>query len=98
MADPRVLVVNRTELVEEMRDKYGYLFCLRCKRSSGFYKLHVHHIIFRSEAPEHPFLHSKVNLYICCNECHDIFHKGNKDIAREKIVAERGLESIFIKS
>lgn len=91
--DPAILVKNRKELIEEMSDKFGYLFCIKCKRSSGFYKLHVHHLVYRSEAPNHPHLHSKANLYICCNECHDKFHQ-NKPI-RESILEERGLRELF---
>lgn len=94
-ADPRILVLNRKKIVEEMEDKYGYLFCQHCKRSRGFYKLHVHHIVFRSEAPEHEELHSPVNLLICCNECHDLFHK-EKSI-REPYLQERNLREIFSK-
>lgn len=91
--DPSILVKNRKELVEEMEDKYGYMFCEKCKRSSGFYKLHVHHLVFRSEAQYHPNVHDKRNLFICCNTCHDEFHK-EKDI-REPIIEERGLRKLF---
>lgn len=93
MSDPAILVKNRKELVEEMEDKYGYLFCINCKKSRGFYKLHVHHIIFRSEAPFHPELHSKKNLLICCDKCHDLFHK-HKEL-RIPYVQERGLKELF---
>jgi len=93
--DPSILVKNRKIIVEEMEDKYGYLFCLQCKRSRGFYKLHVHHLVFRSEAPDHPELHSKKNLFICCNDCHDKFHK-EKNI-REPILKERNLKEVFSK-
>jgi 5-methylcytosine-specific restriction endonuclease McrA len=91
--DPPVLVRNRKEMVQDMEDKYGYLFCEFCKRSRGFYKLHVHHIVFRSEAPHHKDLHDKKNLIICCDTCHDKFHK-NKWI-REPLVVARKLRELF---
>lgn len=91
--DPAILKKNRDYLVEEMKDMYGYLFCLKCKRSSGFYKLHVHHLVFRSEAPYHENLHDKKNLFICCNTCHDEFH-NNKEV-RQDIIEERGLRELF---
>lgn len=93
--DPAILVKNRNEVIEEMKDRYGYLFCEVCKRSSGFYKLHVHHLIFRSEAPNHENLHSKENLCICCNDCHTDFHSGDKDMKRIRFIKERGLDKKF---
>ena len=85
--DPAILKKNRDAIVDEMRDDYGYLFCLKCSKSSGFRNLHVHHLVFRSEAPYHPNVHDKKNLYICCDKCHDEFHK-NKYV-REPILASR---------
>lgn len=98
MNDPAELVKNRKELVDEMLDKYGYLFCQKrdCGTSKA-YKFEVHHIVFRSEAPKHPQLHSKVNLIIVCSGCHNqkpnSFH--NKKDERNYLVEERGLDKIF---
>lgn len=95
--DPAILVKNRNEVIEEMKDRYGYLFCEVCKRSSGFYKLHVHHIVFRSEAPYHEHVHDKRNLCICCDDCHTNFHAGNKDEKRVELVEKRRLYELFPK-
>lgn len=98
MNDPAELVKNRKELVDEMQDKYGYIFCQKkgCGTSRA-YKFEVHHIVFRSERPNHPMLHSKINLIIVCNECHNSgpnsFH--NKKEERNYLVVERQLDKIF---
>lgn len=98
MADPKELVKNRTELVEEIQDKYGYIFCQKkgCGTSRA-YKFEVHHIVFRSERPLHPRLHDKINLIIVCSNCHNqaenSFH--NKKDERNYLVIERGLDKIF---
>lgn len=91
-ADPKELVKNRKELVEAMSDRCGYLYCERCMMS-GVYKFHVHHIVYRSEAPNHDMLHNKKNLIIVCNVCHDKFH-SNKSI-RNELLVQRGLDQIF---
>lgn len=91
--DPSVLVKNRNDIVEEMREQFGYVFCLECDRSSGFRNLHVHHIVFRSEAPHHDNLHSKQNLLIVCDECHTKLH--NQKFIREKWVVRRNLRHVF---
>lgn len=95
MSDPRILTKNRKELVEEMTDKFGYIFCESCQSSNGF-KFECHHIVYRSEAPGHPNLHDKINLLIVCTECHtgkDGFH--SRKCKRDDIVKKRGLDKIF---
>lgn len=97
MVDPPELVRNREELVDEMMDRYGYLFCQRCKSNQCGMNFEVHHIVFRSEAPGHPMLHDKVNLIIVGSDCHqnrpDSFHR-KKDV-RIPLMRERGLDKIF---
>lgn len=90
--DPAKLVKNRKELVSEMQETYGYIYCQKCQ-SSHSYKFHVHHIFFRSEYPEHPNLHNKKNLLIVCEYCHNKFH-SNKSI-RNEIVENRNLKQMF---
>ena len=88
---------NRAELINEMMDKYGYLFCQKCGKNKCGMKLGTHHIIFRSEVPDHPMLHHKRNLLICGSDCHqdapDSFHKDKAQ--RNKFVVERELEWLF---
>lgn len=89
---------NRDELIQEQLDDFGYHFCQKkgCGTSRAF-KFEVHHIVFRSEAPDHPELHSKINLIIVCSGCHNVkpnsFH--NKKDERNYLVIERGLDKIF---
>lgn len=96
--DPPILVKNRKEMVENMQDEYGYIFCQKkgCGTSNA-YKFHVHHIIFRSEMPDHPNLHDKLNLIIVCQRCHneapDSFH--NDKSQRNYLIIERNLEKLF---
>lgn len=82
---------NRLELHEEMYDLHGFYFCQNCGRSGV--GLECHHLIFRSEKPNHEHINHKKNLIIVCRKCHDKFH-GNKG-ARNKIVESRGLDLLF---
>ena len=98
MKDPAELVKNRKQLVSEMENTYGYIFCQKrgCGKSRS-YKFEVHHIVFRSERPDHPMLHDKLNLIIVCSDCHNqkpnSFH--NKKDERNYLMLERGLDKIF---
>ena len=96
-ADPPELVKNRKELYEAMMDDTGYLYCQRCQKTKCGMSFHVHHLVFRSEAPGHPMLHNKVNLIIVGDDCHmnapDSFH--TKKDSRIPFLKERGLYEIF---
>ena len=93
MNDPTILVKNRNEMVEEMQETYGYLFCQHCEKNQCGYKFEVHHIIFRSEAPDHEHLHSKKNLIIVGSNCHQWFHQ--KKDRRNYLIEKRGLYELF---
>ena len=95
MKDPQILIKNRKEVVENMQDKYSHIFCQRCYTSNAF-KFEVHHIVFRSEAPKHPQLHSKDNLIIVCDKCHRELHAKKK--LRNPLVTYRDLEQKFNKT
>jgi predicted HNH restriction endonuclease len=95
MVDPIELVKNRKSLIEEMTDKYGYIFCQRCKKSKTNYKFEVHHIMFRSRFPKHPLLHSKINLIVLCSKCHELVHRNNSE--NELLIAQRNLKELFYK-
>lgn len=88
---------NRAELIEQQMDEYGYHFCQHCEKSRGVFKFEVHHIIFRSEAPQHEFLHDKRNLIILCDKCHngsgDSFH--NRKEKRNYLIENRKLYELF---
>ena len=87
-------IKNSKEIKKEMIDDVGYLYCQYTGRSDSL-KHETHHIIFRSEKPNHPHLHSKMNLIVVGIEAHNEFHK-HKWI-RNKIVKDRGLDAIFGK-
>lgn len=84
---------TRTEVLNDMIEVDGYIYCQHCQRSSGFHKIHVHHIMFRSEQPKHPNLHNKLNLLVLCSDCHPKFH-ADKSI-RNKYIIERNLKELF---
>ena len=69
-----------------------YPYCDHCYRSDkGGYE--IHHIIFRSEAPEHEDLHHPQNLILVCRDCHNLFH-GRKHY-RDPYIAARKLWKLF---
>jgi len=69
----KVFDKNKAEYKAEMIDEHGYLYCEHCGRSGLSYD--THHLIFRSEKPNHKYLHSKRNLYLLCTlTCHRLFH------------------------
>lgn len=81
----------RDELKKEMVDREGFLYCERCKASNV--RFETHHIIFRSEKPNHEHLHSKENLIHLCVLCHNHYHKKKGN--RNQLVLDRGLEKLF---
>lgn len=82
---------NRNEIKEAMMDAQGYVCCQRCKRTNS--KMEAHHIVYRSEKPNHPNLHDKVNIIIVCVPCHNWYHKSKGN--RDDLVEKRGLSELF---
>lgn len=72
-------------------DFFGYSFCENCSRTTK--ELDVHHIIYRSEKPNHPHIHHENNLILVCRPCHNKFH--NKKSYRNELVAKRSLNVLF---
>lgn len=97
MQDSPEYTKARKKLIEKQLDEYGYHFCEYCQKSRGVYKFEVHHIIFRSEAPNHPELHNERNLIILCSACHngsgDSFH--NRKDKRDYLITGRKLHELF---
>ena len=97
MSPERIYEKNRQALVDEMMEMYGYLFCQKCEQSECGSKFEVHHLVFRSEEPKHPELHSKKNLIIVGDWCHkegpNSFHKKKSE--RNRFIKARGLDKIF---
>lgn len=71
------------------RDGYQ---CQKCKTRKG--KLHVHHVVFRSnggtDSPE--------NLIVLCSDCHDKLHKGEFEIKGIRSKTKHATEVGIVKS
>ena len=81
---------NRRALISAQKKKAQFTYCQKCNKSCS---IETHHIIFRSEAPNHPNLHHKSNLILLCGLCHRWFHeeKGR----RLPWIRERELWKLF---
>jgi hypothetical protein len=88
----RFFTKNAIEIEQKMIDDIGYKCCEYCGVSNPI-KFERHHIIFRSEKPNHPHLHDKENIYILCIQCHNEFHKHKS--LRNQLVINRNLNEIF---
>lgn len=86
---------NRRAFLDSFIDKNGSLFCERCLKplENQIFAYHVHHIVYRSEAPKHRNLHNPLNFLLCCPRCHSWFH--NKKDRRDYLVRERNLFVLF---
>jgi len=83
---------NRKALIKEIFDKNGKIICERCYTDKSI-MFSTHHIMFRSEYPRHPMLHSRDNLIHLCYDCHEYYH--DKKSNRDSLVKERGLIEKF---
>ena len=88
----RLFLRNRNEMRAEMMENYGYLFCEHCKTTQTL-QFEMHHIVYRSEKPNHPNLHDKINLINLCIQCHNDYHKSK--LMRENLIEERNLIDVF---
>jgi hypothetical protein len=88
----KLFLRNRNQMRAEMIEKYGYLFCEHCKTTQTL-QFEMHHIIYRSEKPNHKNLHDKINLINLCIQCHNDYHKSK--LMRENLICERNLIDVF---
>lgn len=88
----RLFTKNAVEIEQDMINNVGYKYCQHCKISNPL-RFERHHIIYRSEKPNHPNLHNKENIYILCIQCHNEFHKHKS--LRNELVINRKLNEIF---
>lgn len=91
-AGNKVFAINAAKLREQIIEKQGYISCQRCDRSGGT-RFETHHIIFRSEKPNHEHLHNIENLILLCSECHQHMHDHKSE--RNPLVELRGLADLF---
>lgn len=71
------------------RDNYQ---CQKCKTKKG--KLHVHHIVFRSNGGNN----SPSNLITLCKSCHNKLHKGEFEIKEVRSKTKHATEVGIVKS
>jgi hypothetical protein len=83
---------NSKTLRESIVAEYGHIQCECCTTNNSL-RWEVHHIIYRSEKPNHPHLHDIENLLHLCIQCHNKFHKTKG--MRDYLVAHRGLDKLF---
>lgn len=88
----RLFQSNRDLIKQKMIDSEGYIYCQYCNTSNSL-RFEGHHIVYRSEKPNHENIHHIDNIIILCIKCHNDFHK-HKGL-RNKIVEKRKLNLLF---
>lgn len=83
---------NKEKMRRDKLDEFGYWFCDKCKMNNA-YQMQIHHIVFRSEKPQHKHLHDRKNLIDLCQKCHMDFHDDKS--SRNYLIEERGLLELF---
>lgn len=83
--------------VKNYFEAYGYgeqdiILCERCKAVA----VDIHHIVYRSEAPNHELLDHPVNLIAVCRSCHEYYHSDKSN--RQELADNRQLAIIFDKT
>lgn len=82
---------NRHIWLSKKYEEKGYLNCEECGVTNTI--LECHHLIYRSEKPNHKHLHDERNFLLLCVPCHNKYHI-QKSI-RNNIVKERRLNELF---
>lgn len=77
-------------------EAYGYgeqdfIPCEMCSKQA----VDIHHIIYRSERPNHPLIDHPVNLIGVCRFHHEYFHKKKSN--RDGLVQSRKLDEIILR-
>ena len=88
----KIFIKNSKILKQIMIDNLGYVCCQNCQTSNSP-RFETHHIVYRSEKPNHEHLHDLRNLIVVCIQCHNEFHK--KKSMRNDLVEERKLYELF---
>jgi predicted RNA-binding Zn-ribbon protein involved in translation (DUF1610 family) len=83
---------NSKAIKDQMINELGCLYCENCETNQSL-RFEAHHIIYRSEKPNHPLLHHKKNILILCIRCHNDWHKSKG--LRNTIVKQRKLHEYF---
>ena len=88
----RLFLRIRNGMRERMKNEHGFIYCERCETTST-YQFEMHHIVYRSEKPNHTHLHDERNLINLCMECHNWYHKAKEN--RSILVETRKLYELF---
>ena len=83
---------SKNKIKKEVISEHGYLICEKCKTNNSI-QFSTHHIVFRSEIPNHTELNNVRNLIHLCYSCHESFHKDKK--SRNYLIKERVLTELF---
>ncbi len=85
----------KLSIVEKVIKETGGIKCEKCFTNKSI-QFSTHHIVFRSEKPNHSELNNIKNLIYLCYECHNSFHNDKK--SRNYLIKERDLETLFGES
>jgi len=83
---------NGKSIRQSLISEFGFIKCQHCDTSTSL-RWEIHHIVYRSEKPNHEYLHDTRNLINLCIQCHNNFHK-NKGM-RNDLVLNRDLHLLF---
>ena len=83
---------RKKEITQRLINTWGKVICEKCGIDKSI-SFSTHHIIFRSEKPNHEHLNSLENLIHLCYKCHENFHKEKK--SRNYLIEERRLWLLF---
>lgn len=85
-----VFLKNSRQMREKQIEDCNSTYCELCKKHGP---VEAHHIIYRSEKPGYPELHSKKNLILLCHTHHEWIHENKQN--RKQLVFDRKLNEIF---
>ena len=92
IAFEKEFLISKKQIQKNIIETYGEVCCEKCytKKSISF---STHHIIYRSEKPNHKELNNPLNLIYLCYECHESYHKNKK--SRNELISFRELDKVF---
>jgi len=93
MKKPKGKNIEVKAFERELYEEFGYFFCQESGRSNDA-PFSVHHLIFKSEKPNHKEINNKRNLIMLGFTEHKKAHQ-NKHEWRAKYIKERNLVELF---
>lgn len=80
-------------IIREQVANNGFTYCEICGPEKEVHKHELHHIVYRSEARNHPKKHSRINTILLCRGCHVWIHERKEN--RDFLIVERKLWETF---